>query len=281
MVLRGDPEPSCLPELGCSTISFRHRRLTEALTTIRELGFDGIDLGGLPGVCEHIPHPLGEDTAGIVRAVEESGLRTWAINVDPGPLNDPALSEHDLLESGRRLVRLAARLNAAMIVPCGAQTRTPFVAEDADLDRLARGLRALGELAASNGVRLLVEGLHHFRFCHTAERAIALLERVPAEAAGLVYDVSHVVAGGIDEVALARELATRVEHVHYRDAAPGEINLSIGRGRADFAGVIAALAENPGNRRHVLELETHDVAETDRPAAAAAARDDVRALLAG
>ena len=269
-----------MPGLGCSTISFRHRSLAEALEIIGELGFDGIDLGGLPGVCAHVPSPLGGDPAeldGIVRIVAESGLPAWAINVDPGPLNAP--DRRDLLDEGRRLVGLAERLGAAMIVPCGAQGREPFTDERTDLDRLGAGLRALGEIAGERGVRLLVEGLHHFRFCHTADRAAALLERVPHDVAGLVYDVSHAVAGGVDEVALARDFAERVEHVHLRDAMPGEINLSIGRGRADFGGVVAALAGRPA--RYVLELETHDVAEADRPAAAAAARDAVAALLPG
>ena len=41
--------------LGCSTISFRHQRLPEALATISALGFTEIDLGALPGVCDHVP----------------------------------------------------------------------------------------------------------------------------------------------------------------------------------------------------------------------------------
>ncbi|WP_243789445.1 sugar phosphate isomerase/epimerase [Saccharopolyspora gloriosae] len=268
-----------MPELGCSTISFRQRTAADALAIIRDLGFDGIDLGGLPGVCDHIPTPLTGSPEHLVDLVRRSGLRTWAINVDPGPLNDPALDEHDLLESGRALVELAASLDAAMIVPCGAQHREPFADETTDLDRIAHGLRLLGALAAERGVRLLVEGLHHYRFCHTAERAGALLERVPVASAGFVFDVSHVVAGGFDEVALAREFADRIEHVHFRDAEPGDINLSIGRGRADFAGVVRTLREHGYTGRYVLELETHDVADEDRPAAAAAARADIAALL--
>jgi hypothetical protein len=38
--------------LGCSTISFRHLALDEALAQIAELGFPEIDLGALPG------HPI-------------------------------------------------------------------------------------------------------------------------------------------------------------------------------------------------------------------------------
>ncbi|MER6990915.1 sugar phosphate isomerase/epimerase [Saccharopolyspora hirsuta] len=269
-----------IAEIGCSTISFRHRALPEALRAISGLGMPGIDLGGLPGVCDHIPHPLDGRADDVVRELDQHDLRTWAINVDPGAMNDPALDDAALEAAGGELIALAARLDAAIIVPCGAQSREPFVDEVADLDRLARGLRKLGDLAAARGVRLLVEGLHHFRFCHDRARAEALLERVPAESAGFVFDVSHIVAGEIDEVAFVHDFADRIEHVHLRDAVPSNINLSLGRGRADFAGVIAALREHGYAGRYVLELETHDVAEADREAVAAQAVDLIAPHLA-
>lgn len=265
--------------LGCSTITFRNRTLSDALTEISGLGFTGVDLGGLPGVCDHVPHPPGSHADRIAAAVVEAGVDVWAVNADPGPLNDPELQEGGLARRTADLADLAARLDAALIVPCGAGARSPFADEERDLALIARRLRLASATAAERGVHLLVEGLHHHRFCHSAERLRRLLELVPAEIAGLVYDVSHVVAGGIDEVALVRELADRVAHVHLRDAAPGDINLSIGRGRADFAGVVGALTEHGYTGRYVLELETHDVAEEERVAAAGRARDAIAALL--
>lgn len=268
-----------MQKLGCSTITFRNRTLSEALAEIPTLGLTGIELGGLPGVCDHIPYPPGPHADRIAAAVTAAGLDVWAINVDPGPLNDPGLPEEALSHTGAGLVRLAAQLDAALIVPCGAGRRSPFVDEDTDLTCIASRLRRLSTTAADHEVRLLVEGLHHHRFCHSAERLRALLDRVPSDVAGLVYDVSHVVAGGIDEVGLVGELADRVAHVHLRDAAPGDINRSIGRGRVDFAGVIDALTAHGYPGRYVLELETHDVTEHDRAAAAARARDTIAALL--
>ncbi|SDQ19134.1 sugar phosphate isomerase/epimerase family protein [Actinopolyspora saharensis] len=270
-----------MSELGCSTISFRHRTLSEALAAISRLGMTGVDLGGLPGVCEHFPVERGRDVelAEVVEAVETFRVEVWALNVDPGALNDPGLDERTLVSRGHELAAHARRLGAALIVPCGAPARTPFVDEAADLARTARGLRVLSSVAAGHGVRLLVEAPHHHRFCHGLERLRALLELVPADVAGLVYDVSHVVAGGVDEVALAAELAERIEHVHLRDAVPGEINRSIGRGAADFAGVVDALRERGYAGRYVLELETHDVAEHDREAVAESSRDAISALL--
>ncbi|WP_460958771.1 sugar phosphate isomerase/epimerase family protein [Parasphingorhabdus pacifica] len=268
-----------MSELGCSTISFRHRPLSEALAAISTLGMRGIDIGGIPGVCEHLPSPPCPHLDGIAAEIRASGLDVWALNADPGSLNDPALDDEVLVREGKGLVALAARLEAALIVPCGAPSWTPFVDESVDLTRLARRLRTLSAVAADSGVRLLVEGLHHHRFCHSAERLRALLDLVPADAAGLVFDVSHVAAGEIDETALARELAGRIEHVHLRDAVPGDINLSIGHGRVDFAGVVHELSDQGYAGHYVLELETHDVDEENRDRAAGRARDVISALL--
>ncbi|MCP2330375.1 Sugar phosphate isomerase/epimerase [Actinoalloteichus cyanogriseus DSM 43889] len=273
------------PRLGCSTISFRRRVLPEALALIDSLGIEGIDLGGLPGVCDHVPTPLVDEGPGIADAVLASGLATWGLNVDPGPLNDPALDHDTLVRRATPLVELASRLGSLLIVPCGAQSRSPFTTETEDLRRIADNLAVLADLSSTSGVRLVTEGLHHFRFCHSEDRALALLELVPTEVAGFVYDVSHVVASGTDEIAFADQVADRTEHVHLRDAVPetasgpGDINLSIGRGRADFARLVETLEGRGYQGRYVLELETHDVDEADRVPVAAQARDTIAGLL--
>ena len=75
--------PTYDSRLGCSTISFRHQPLPEALATIAGLGFTEIDLGALPGVCDHVP--CGLDMAAVedvARTVIASGLRVRSINGD-------------------------------------------------------------------------------------------------------------------------------------------------------------------------------------------------------
>ena len=78
----------------CSTITLRHLPLEEALDTIAGLGFTEIDLGALPGVCNHVPYEL---TADAVREVAEvvgrSGLAVRSVNADVGDLNRPLDAE--------------------------------------------------------------------------------------------------------------------------------------------------------------------------------------------
>ena len=84
-----------------------------------------------------------------------------------------------------------------------------------------------------------------------------------------------------DPVAWAKQRADRVERVHLRDAVPGDLNLGMGRGEADFAGTIAAFEAGGFTGTYILELETDDVDEQDREADALRSRAEIVAILDG
>ena len=265
--------------VGVSTITFRFRPLAEALTLIEGMGVAEVDLGAIPAVTDHVPVPFARDPQEYVAALAAHHLRSGAVNADVGDLNDPGLTRAALAAITEPLLDLAAATGGALIVPCGRADYAPFVDDAADLTRIADNLRYLGELAAAKGVRLLVEVLHHKRWIHSVERADALLDLVGPEVFGLLFDVSHVVASEDDPVDWARRRTDRVERVHLRDAVPGNLNVGIGRGVADFAGTIAALEHGGFTGSYILELETHDVAEDDREADAVRSRAAIVALL--
>lgn len=260
--------------LGCSTISFRHQPLDEALATICELGFSEIDLGALPGVCDHVPYVLDEIAVRQVAAtVAASGLRVRSINGDIGDLN-AALSPDDAAARRRHLdmlVALAAETGArALVLPCGALSHDPLVSLDDDLDRVADELVAAAHVAAASRVELWTESLHFHRLCCDIDRATALTSRFGAEV-GIFMDFSHVVASGGDPRDFVARFGPRIAHVHIRDAVPGNINLSVGNGAVDFAGGLKALADAGYHGHFSLELETRDITNDDRPAATTAA----------
>lgn len=266
--------------LGCSTISFRAKPLSEALETIRGLGFTEIDLGAIPAVVDHVPMPPSDqEIEDVVHEVRASGLAVRVVNADPGPLSDPDLDDGELIETVRRLSLLAAALGADLVLPCGASSAEPIRSVEADLDLLAERLVACSKVAAEYDVHLVVEAPHHFRLCHSLDRTRALLQRLDGAVAGVVLDASHVVAAGADVAAWARETSERTTHVHLRDAVPGNINLSIGNGEVDFPGLIQALQTSGYRGHYCLELETHDLRDEDRPEATATARDLITDLL--
>jgi sugar phosphate isomerase/epimerase len=258
--------------LGCSTISFRHQPLPQALATIAALGFTEIDLGALPGVCDHVPHVLDLPAVeNVARTVIASGLQVRSINCDIGDLNVP-LSAEDRARRRAHLdmiVALAVTTDArALVLPCGAIDHTPVETLEADIARVADELASAADVAASRGVRLWTESLHLHRLCFNLERAQLLTDRLPVDV-GVVMDFSHLVASGADPAEFVARFATRIEHVHIRDAAPGNINISVGRGTVDFSTGLKVLADAGFAGHFSLELETRDVTHDQRPAAAA------------
>lgn len=272
---------SVAERVGISTITFRFRPLAEALDLISGLGASEVDLGAIPAVTDHVPVPFAGDPQDYVTALVGRGLISGAVNADIGDLNDPALSAAQLAETVVPLADLAAATGGALIVPCGASSWDPYVDEETDLARIADNLRLVSRLCTDRGVRLLVEVLHHRRYVHSVERAEKVLQACGPEVFGLLFDVSHIVASGDDPVAWATARADRVERVHLRDAVPGDLNVGIGRGDADFAGIIAALEQGGFTGTYILELETHDVEEDQREADARRSRADIVELLGG
>jgi sugar phosphate isomerase/epimerase len=269
--------------LGCSSISFRHQDLPAALRTISGLGFEEIDLGALPGVCDHVPYSLDQAAVSAVTAeVAASGLRVRSVNGDIGDLN--AVLDADASEARERhleaLLTLAAGTGAkALVLPCGALSHEPVRSLREDLDLIAAQLTHAAQRAAEFGVELWTESLHFLRFCWNLERAELLARRLAGTGVGIVMDFSHIVAAGEDPLEYLERHQGRISHVHLRDAVPGNINLSIGNGQADFAAGLRALAASGYTGHFSLELETRDVTHDERPAAAAKAASFITDLI--
>ena len=270
--------------LGCSSISFRHEDLPAALRTISGLGFEEIDLGALPGVCDHVPYNLDAPAVTAVTAeVAASGLRVRSVNGDIGDLNSvlddgggQAARERHL----EALLTLTANTGAkALVLPCGALSHEPVRSLEEDLDEIATQLIHAGQRAAEFGVELWTESLHFLRFCWNLERAELLAQRLAGAGVGIVMDFSHIVAAGEDPLEYLERHQGRVAHVHLRDAVPGNINLSIGNGDADFAAGLRALAASGYAGHFSLELETRDVTHDERPATAAKAASYITDLI--
>ncbi len=178
------------------------------------------------------------------------------------------------------LIILTANTGAkALVLPCGALGHDPVRSVDEDLDTIAAQLIHAGQRAAEFGVELWTESLHFLRFCWNLERAERLAQRLAGSGVGIVMDFSHIVAAGEDPLEYVGRHEGRIAHVHLRDAVPGNINLSIGNGHADFAAGLRSLANRSYTGHFSLELETRDVTHDERPAAAAKAASFITDLI--
>lgn len=251
----------------CSTISLRHLPLDQALEQIAAEGFTAIDLGALPGVCDHVPVPLDDAAVtSVADTVRRSGLRVVSVNADVGDLNRP-LTESEAEERRAHLERLVALCTAvgatALVLPNGRQDHAPIVSETADTALVAAELERIRGVVEDSGLRLWVEAPHLLRFHHSIASSAPLIEQLD-ERIGLVCDTSHIVASGGTVEEFAELFGPRIAHVHIRDAEPGYIHHSIGNGTVDFSAALGALARSGYEGVFSLELETRDVENEHR-----------------
>ncbi|MFC4223780.1 sugar phosphate isomerase/epimerase family protein [Lysinibacter cavernae] len=265
----------------CSTITLRHLPLDQALAAISDQGFTGIDLGALPGVCDHVPYVLDDEAVRQVSAtVNASGLTVRSINADIGDLNAPLTpSEQAARDEHRdRLLDLAVAIGSdALVLPCGWQSHDTIVSLEADTDAVAEQLGRVREAAERRGIELWFEAPHFHRLCFNLERAQLIAAKVDARI-GLICDVSHIVASGSQPPEFVELFGDRITHVHLRDAEPGYIHHSIGNGQVDFAATIAALDGIGYSGKYSLELETRDTENDNRAAAARVAAETISTL---
>lgn len=256
--------------LGCSTISFQHLTLPEALHDVRALGFQEIDLGALPGVCDHVPFELDDRAIdSVATAIADAGIRVRSVNGDVGDLNVPAADPAARRRHVERLLRLTAAIGAeALVLPCGALDHEPAATLDLDVSRVAHELAVAGTLAEQLGTQVWVESIHFLRLCWNAERAAMLHERTPASVRA-VLDVAHVVAGGDAMAAVVDAWGDRTAHVHLRDAVRGDFAKPVGGGEVDFEAAFEALAASGYEGGFTLELParayTDDATSTSTP----------------
>jgi sugar phosphate isomerase/epimerase len=253
--------------LGCSTISFRKLPLSDALAQISALGFGETDLGSLPGTCQHVPTPLPPELVDVLAGqVRDSGVAVRLINADVADMDDPQLDEPELRRRLQTLVELATAVGTSMILlPSGRKGTTPRTELRRDIATVARTISTAAAIVGEAGLSLLVEAPYSNRLCSDLDRAEMLYEALGDAPVGAVLDLSHVVAVGDDVVDAVGRLGDRIRHVHLRDARPGQINVSIGRGEVDFPAAIRALAAAGYTGHYSLELETRDIDDADRP----------------
>jgi sugar phosphate isomerase/epimerase len=266
----------------CSSITLRHLPLEEALDLISGLGFTEIDLGALPGVCDHVPYELTSDAVSqVAEVVRASGLAVRSVNADVGDLNRPLGKEAvaGRIEHTQRLVELCQAVGSTgLVLPNGAQQHDPIVSLDDDLALVAEQLSSIQQECVDADLELWVEAPHFFRLCYNVERARALTALLPQDL-GLICDVSHIVASGSNPRQFIHDFGSQIRHVHLRDAEPGYIHHSIGNGQVDFADTATALSEIGYTGKLSLELETRDVSNDDRPQAALKAGRYISTLL--
>jgi D-psicose/D-tagatose/L-ribulose 3-epimerase len=192
------------------------RAIVEVAPRVKELGFDLIELP--------VEDPGAWDPERTAELLGELGLGAGICCVMP-PGRDLAVADDEVVSATseylRHCVEVAARVGAAtvagpMYAAVGRLWRLEEGERPAVLDRVARGLEPVVELATERGVRLAIEPLNRYEtsLINTVAQGLDLLDRVDSPACGLLLDTFHMNIEEKDPAAATLAAGPRIAHVH-------------------------------------------------------------------
>lgn len=234
-------------------------RAERVLSEMRSLGLRATELG-----------PDGFLPRGSERALLEANSLSLVAGFVPAVQHDPSSLEEELARVDAAAHTIAS-LGGGVLVLAASTGGDGYEAsgrlDAAGWAALGRGIDRVVTSAGERGLRVAVHP-HHGTVVSTSEDVERLLE---VSDVGLCLDTGHVLVGAGDPLALAHGAATRIIHVHlkdasaaiaervaardlgYRDAVRGGLYRPLGEGDLDVVGVVRALEESGYEGWYVLE----------------------------
>jgi sugar phosphate isomerase/epimerase len=204
----------------------------------------------------------GWDAARVARAALDAGLSAVEWGIGPGQAVESPRGAATALrrlgveaagicvQGGAASLAAPARVRpfAALAAELGAPHVRVFAPELRDRGRARGGLETAAEIAADHGVAVLVETAPATTTPSTAQ-ARALVEGLPPERVGVLYDPGNmVIEGHVDPRLALAELGPYLRHVHVKNIAWRRVNgawrwrhAPLDAGLLDWAEILSAL----------------------------------------
>lgn len=233
-------------KFGCSTLLFGGHDLDVALASIKDTGYEAVELGAVPGMGHHLH---ARDDRATVEALGEklaaSGLALESVGLS-GALGTERFAP--LME--------AAALLGAPYVTLG----TGGISDDeAAWAEAVAQVRAALPLCERTGVKLSVKP-HVRSAVYDVATSRRLLEAVDSPWVGLNIDNTHLQRMGEDPIAAVDALRDRIFTARIRDYLSDDLSVGPlenqipGKGGADVRGYYQALTRVPGLQYVVVEM---------------------------
>ena len=248
-----------------SSLGWAHYTLFEALPRMAARGFRRIEIASFGEYCFHFN--FGSPTpAELKKMLDDLGLTPVCLNYSDSL--HPAWKEGQIdvfVEACRRKIE---HLNAAgipmMVMHFGGRNDRPD--QEQQLANAVRAFSRVGELAARQGVRMLMEVPHLYSIMHRPEQVLWVVERLESANVGVLVDTSHWGITRYDLRAYFGALGRRLWHIHLRDSRgedtadmKQDLELTPGVGTVDFARFGRALDEAGYAGDVSLEFEYRDM----------------------
>jgi inosose dehydratase len=225
-----------MPELGGDT------PLDTILDDIREIGFEGVELGGkFPRDATVLGPIMGRHHLAIIGGWYSSNLLVRSAEAEIA-----ALGEHlALLKAMGSDVFVIAETSNAVHGDRGSRLDDP---PRMDADGWSAFGRRMSQVAAYLGDQGFKLAYHHHlgTVVETAQDLEHFLSAT-SPAVGLVLDTGHALYGGIEPIDVVRRHPARIVHVHCKDVRRPIHQRMREEGRSFLDGVVAGMFTAPGD----------------------------------
>ncbi len=231
--------------LAGHTNSYHTYSHDEALESIADAGYKGVELSAVPGWTEHVD--LDGDKGELRRKLESYGLEPVSLSAHSD------LTTPEGLEHGIKAVRWAAEYGIPIVNTAVGGHQSADENEAAFLSNIG----AMADEAEKAGITIGLE--IHGDIMASGAITLPLLEKIGRDCVGINYDTANVVFySGDTAVEDIPKVVDRIVHVHLKESSGGQgvWNFgTIGTGDVDFAGVLRGLREAGYDGPYSVEIE--------------------------
>ena len=217
--------------------------LDELLTDVRDIGFDGVELGNKfprdPELLAPIMANYGLDIVG--------GWYSSNLLVRDADAEIEALSKHlALLEyMDSSVFILAETSNAVHCDRYGSRLDTHPVLPAADWKQFGERLDTVARFINDRGLRFAYH--HHLGTVVETKDELERFFDATGDHVGLVLDTGHALFGGIEPVDVIKARPERVAHVHCKDVRTAKYDEFRASGTSFLNGVVGGMFTAPGD----------------------------------
>lgn len=237
---------------GVSPIAWANDDMTELggdttldalLTDVKEIGFDGVELGNKfprdAATLKPIMADYGLDVVG--------GWYSSNLLVHDAAAEIAAMSKHlELLKAmGSSVFILAETSNAVHGDRWGSRLDSAPVLAAGDWKQFGERLNAVATHINDQGMRFAYH--HHLGTVVESNDDLNRFFDATGDHVGLVLDTGHAVYGGVDPIAVVNTRPERVSHVHCKDVRASRHAEFYANGTSFLNGVVGGMFTTPGD----------------------------------
>jgi inosose dehydratase len=264
--------------VGCQTYTWEmlgpawRGSVDDILDAVAAAGYEGIE------ITNSMIRDYAEKPADFMKTMGRRGLTLSAFAfASPAGLTDPAArsAEND---GAAAALRFVANFPGTVLALGGASA-TDRSNLDKKIGFAADFYNEVGRLGRKAGVRVAFHPhSHHGSILETRDEYERMMKLTDPELVGWNPDTGHIVRGGQNLIDTLRTFASRIVHVHLKDADANNNWQPLGKGVCDIPSVLSFLEKEIGYRGWVVCEEESAGARKDQIAAIRWNRDYLKSL---